>query len=93
MRLTQLPAVDIVNGTNPVLTTATTAGAVSGGSGSGSSGVAPLMSLPKELWRLVDALWMGDALREKDLFAVDADPIEVRTSYCCTNTLFTIAAY
>ncbi len=26
------------------------------------------LSIPKELWRLVDALWSGNALREKDLF-------------------------
>ena len=39
--------------------------------------IAPVLSIPKELWRLVDALWSGDALREKDLFVIDADPIEV----------------
>eukprot|EP00596_Hydrurales_sp_CCMP1899_P007387 CAMPEP_0119054196 /NCGR_PEP_ID=MMETSP1177-20130426/74910_1 /TAXON_ID=2985 /ORGANISM="Ochromonas sp, Strain CCMP1899" /LENGTH=202 /DNA_ID=CAMNT_0007034355 /DNA_START=1519 /DNA_END=2124 /DNA_ORIENTATION=+ len=28
----------------------------------------PQMMIPKEIWRLIDALWGGKALREKDLF-------------------------
>ena len=36
------------------------------------------LSIPKELWRLVDALWAGNALKEKDLFNSKADPKEVR---------------
>jgi hypothetical protein len=27
----------------------------------------PKLAIPKELWRLVDALWTGDAIREKDV--------------------------
>lgn len=34
------------------------------------------LSIPKELWRLVDALYTGNALREKDLFNCSADPGE-----------------
>ncbi len=34
------------------------------------------LSIPKELWRLVDALWQG-GMREKDLFASSAEPGEV----------------
>lgn len=26
------------------------------------------LSIPKELWRLIDALWTGNAMKEKDLF-------------------------
>lgn len=36
------------------------------------------LSIPKELWRLIDALWSGNALKEKDLFNSKADPAEVR---------------
>ena len=39
----------------------------------------PPLSLPKEIWRLVDALVSGDALREKDLFAAPAVPEELVT--------------
>jgi len=35
------------------------------------------LGIPKELWRLVDALWSGKALQEKDLFQAVADPSEV----------------
>ena len=35
------------------------------------------LSIPKELWRLVDALWQG-GMREKDLFASSAEPGEVQ---------------
>lgn len=35
------------------------------------------LSIPKELWRLVDALWSSNALKEKDLFNAVADPNEV----------------
>ena len=50
-----------------------------------SSGSAPAnkLSIPKELWRLVDALWTGGALREKDLFntpGVAAEVIAIRLS-------------
>lgn len=34
------------------------------------------LSIPKELWRLVDALWQG-GMKEKDLFASSAEPGEV----------------
>lgn len=32
------------------------------------------MSIPKEVWRLVDALWTGGGVTENDLFVVGADP-------------------
>lgn len=35
------------------------------------------LSIPKELWRLVDALWQG-GMREKDLFTSSAEPGEVQ---------------
>lgn len=35
------------------------------------------LGVPKEMWRLVDALWSGQALRERDLFVGVADPAEV----------------
>ena len=35
------------------------------------------LGVPKELWRLIDALWSGKALMEKDLFQAAADPAEV----------------
>jgi len=35
------------------------------------------LSIPKELWRLVDALWSGNALKEKDLFHVPGDRHEI----------------
>jgi phosphatidylinositol-bisphosphatase len=41
------------------------------------SAAVPKLSIPKEVWRLVDALWSGDAVRERDLFQMDADPEEV----------------
>ena len=37
------------------------------------------MLVPKELWRLVDSLWTGGALRERNLFlSAGADAAEVR---------------
>lgn len=36
----------------------------------------PKLSVPKELWRLVDALWQL-GMKEKDLFAVSVDEAEV----------------
>ncbi len=35
------------------------------------------MLLPPEVWRLVDALWSGHAMREKDLFALPGVPEEI----------------
>jgi phosphatidylinositol-bisphosphatase len=35
------------------------------------------LSIPKELWRLVDALWSGNALKEKGLFNTPPDLLEV----------------
>lgn len=32
------------------------------------------MSIPKEVWRLVDALWTGGGVAENDIFVVGADP-------------------
>jgi hypothetical protein len=39
------------------------------GTGASAAGGAKL-HVPKELWRLVDALWAGRALKEKDLFEI-----------------------
>jgi len=49
------------------------------GLGGGADAPPPQQKLgvPKELWRLVDALWNGKALQEKDLFQAAADPLEV----------------
>ena len=50
----------------------------------------PKLTVPKELWRLVDALWSGDAIREKDLFQVEpiaSELIAVRESID-TNAAF-----
>jgi phosphatidylinositol-bisphosphatase len=35
------------------------------------------LSIPKELWRIVDALWAGEALKEKDLFNSPGDAQEM----------------
>jgi phosphatidylinositol-bisphosphatase len=35
------------------------------------------LSIPKELWRVIDALWAGNALREKDLFNSPGDAQEI----------------
>lgn len=35
------------------------------------------LSIPKELWRIIDALWAGNALREKDLFNTPGDTSEI----------------
>lgn len=35
------------------------------------------LSIPKELWRIIDALWAGNALREKDLFNSPGDNNEI----------------
>ena len=43
------------------------------------------MSIPKELWRLVDALWQG-GMRERDLFVSSADPSEVSCIRECLDT-------
>lgn len=40
-------------------------------------GAAGRLKVPKEVWRLVDALWSGGAVRERDLFTVPADPAEI----------------
>ena len=37
----------------------------------------PPLKLPKELWRLVDTLWSGSAMQEKDLFASHGVPEEL----------------
>jgi hypothetical protein len=39
------------------------------------------LSIPKELWRLVDTLWQGGGMKEKDLFASSAEPGEVHTDH------------
>jgi hypothetical protein len=60
--------------TNPeyFLVTGTTGGGSSSGkvrsTSAAGSNESTRLSIPKELWRLVDALWTGNALKEKDLF-------------------------
>lgn len=44
------------------------------------------MSIPKELWRMVDGLWSGSALKEKDLFNSKSDPQEVTTVQLLLST-------
>jgi hypothetical protein len=46
--------------------------------GQDNSQPAQQLSIPKELWRLVDALWQG-GMREKDLFTSSAEPGEVHS--------------
>lgn len=41
------------------------------------SGTELKQAIPKELWRLIDALWTGGALQEKDLFGETAIESEV----------------
>jgi inositol polyphosphate 5-phosphatase INPP5B/F len=43
----------------------------------GGSKSAPALQLPKELWRVVDALWTGEAMKEKDIFAMPGVASEV----------------
>lgn len=45
--------------------------------GNSSDAAQSRLSVPKELWRLIDALWSGRSLKEKDLFNSPADPTEV----------------
>ena len=40
--------------------------------------VSTQLSIPKELWRLIDALWAGNALKEKDLFNSPGDLSEIQ---------------
>jgi inositol polyphosphate 5-phosphatase INPP5B/F len=42
-----------------------------------SNSAALKQAVPKELWRLIDALWTGGALREKDLFGQTPDKDEL----------------
>jgi hypothetical protein len=37
----------------------------------------PHMSIPKELWRLVDAIWQGGGMDDRDLFSNTSEPGEV----------------
>lgn len=45
----------------------------------------PHMSIPKELWRLVDALFQGGAMQEKDIFSTTAEPGEVERIRECLD--------
>ena len=44
------------------------------------------LSIPKELWRLVDALWSTGAIREADLFVTEGIPQEVMAIRECLDT-------
>ena len=43
------------------------------------------MSVPKELWRTVDALFVGGGISERDVFQMGADPSEVATIRECLD--------
>ncbi len=50
------------------------------------SNTSPPLQIPKELWRLIDALWTGGAIREKDLFAMPGkldEVISIRENLDC----------
>lgn len=66
----------------PSSTSASSSSTTAAGTGAGAGGH---MSIPKELWRLVDALWQG-GMREKDLFSSTADQSEVRCLRECLDT-------
>lgn len=44
------------------------------------------MSIPKELWRLVDALWQGGGMKERELFSSNAETGEVERIRECLDT-------
>ena len=51
------------------------------------------MPIPKEIWRLVDALWSGNALMEKDLFAMSGKPDEVSTASVNNIIMFALRLF
>lgn len=53
---------------------------LSAASGVVPPGVGREMSIPKEIWRLVDGIWTGGGISENDLFIVGADPGKISTS-------------
>jgi phosphatidylinositol-bisphosphatase len=70
----------------PLPSAAAASGAGGGGDvASAGPGQVGHMSIPKELWRLVDAVWQG-GMREKDLFSSAADQGEVRCLRECLDT-------
>lgn len=46
----------------------------------------PHMSIPKELWRLIDALWQGGGMDERDIFISSAEAGEVERIRECLDT-------
>lgn len=50
-----------------------------------TAATSPKLGIPKELWRLVDALWTGDCIREKDLFAFEAAVTELEQICDCLD--------
>jgi len=50
-----------------------------------TAATSPKLGVPKELWRLIDALWTGDCIREKDLFACEAIPAELEQVCDCLD--------
>ena len=68
----------------PLPSSLTSSAATNGTSGEAGAHVGH-MSIPKELWRLVDALWQG-GMREKDLFSSNADQSEVNCLRECLDT-------
>ena len=58
-------------------TAAAAAAAATGVAVSTSVSEVTKMNIPKELWRLVDALWQGGGMTEADLFATSCPPAEI----------------
>ena len=80
VRLTSLPA----SGAEPAPLSSSTSPNTNSASASAIVANGGRLAMPKELWRLVDALYSSGALREKDLFmegvniAKDSDESQVR---------------
>jgi inositol polyphosphate 5-phosphatase INPP5B/F len=51
-----------------------------------SSELTPKMGVPKELWVLIDTLWSGGAMQEKELFFSSSDSSEVALVRECLDT-------
>jgi phosphatidylinositol-bisphosphatase len=59
--------------------------AAAAGTGAPAPGPGKEMSIPKEVWRIVDALWTNGGVTENDIFVVGADPSEVSAVRECLD--------
>lgn len=84
VRFTKLPGDDSTHVPSEEAATIAAMHAVSAASGISPDGTKE-MSVPKELWRLVDALWVGGHATERDLFTVGADPAEAAAVRECLD--------